>query len=147
MYLDSTASFFLFLLITTVLNKVALLCLNRSLGRVIQLSPNTRAARRAPSGHLGQQRCPADAAVRVLLLKVSVHSATAGEAVCKILEEVTAEDHVYPRVAAAVETGKERRQSHCCVLRIYRTEEGERLLICKTSGVGLAAREAANVNS
>ena len=92
--------------------------LNRGLGRIVQLSPVRRAARGAPIGHLCQQRCPADTAVRVLLLEFSVHPETAREAVHEILEEVTTEDHVYPRVTAAVETGKERRQSHCCVLRI-----------------------------
>lgn len=40
----------------------------------------------------------------------------------EILEEVATEDHVNPWVAAAVETGKERRQSHCCVLRICGTD-------------------------
>lgn len=36
----------------------------------------------------------------------------------EILQEVTTEDHVYPRVTAAVETGKQRREIHRCVLRI-----------------------------
>lgn len=92
--------------------------LNGGLGRIVQLPPVASAASGTPIGHLSQQRRSADAAVRVLLLEVSVHFAAAGEAVHKILEEVTTEDHVYPRVTAAVETGKERRQSHCCVLRI-----------------------------
>lgn len=80
--------------------------------------PVTRAVRRTAIGHPGQQRGSADAAVRVLLLVFSAQLAAAGEAVQKILQEVAAEDHVNPRVAAAVETGKECRQSHCCVLRI-----------------------------
>lgn len=40
-----------------------LLSLNIGLGRVVQLSPDARAARRAAIVHLGQQRGPADAAV------------------------------------------------------------------------------------
>lgn len=101
---------------------MCLLRLNGGLGRVVQLPPVTGAARGAPISHLSQQRRSAEAAVRVLLLEVAVHFGAAGEAVHEILQEVAAEDHVYPRVTAAVETGKERRQSHCCVLRIWRTE-------------------------
>lgn len=40
----------------------------------------------------------------------------------KVLQEVAAEDHVDPRVAAAVEAGQQRRQGHRSVLRIWRTE-------------------------
>lgn len=105
---------------------MSLLGLNGGLGRIVQLSPVASAASRAPVGHLGEQRGSADAAVRVLFLELGVHFVAEGEAVHKILEEVTAEDHVYPRVAAAVETGKERRQSHCCVLRIWRKKREER---------------------
>lgn len=118
MYLDATDTHFHSHPSKQSCLAVCSLCLNGGLGRIVQLFPVARTARRAPIGHLSQQRCSAETAVRVLLLEVGVHSEAAGEAVHKILEEVTTEDHVYPRVAAAVETGKERRQSHCCVLRI-----------------------------
>lgn len=99
-----------------------LLCLGGGFWRVLQLLPVTRAVSRTPIGHPGQQRGPADAAIWVFLLVFGVQFSAAGEAVHKILQEVAAEDHVNPRVAAAVETGKECRQSHCCVLRIWGTE-------------------------
>ena len=121
MYLDARHSFFLNSHSSKKEKKclaVIFLWLNGGFGRIVQLSPVCGAACWAPIGHLSQQRCPADTAVRVLLLEVSVHPEAAREAVHEILEEVTAEDHVYPGVTAAVETGKERRQSHCCVLRI-----------------------------
>lgn len=92
--------------------------LNGGLRRTFQLPPVARTACRAPIGHLCQQRCSAEAAVRVLLLDVCARFVAAGEAVHKVLQEMTAENHVYPRVTAAVETGKKCRQSHCCVLRI-----------------------------
>lgn len=97
---------------------VCSLCLDGGLWGVVLLPPVARTARRAPIGHLGQQRGPPEAGVRVLLLEVGVHLEAAREAVHEVLEEVAAEDHVYPRVAAAVETGEQRGQSHCCVLRL-----------------------------
>lgn len=104
-----------------------LLHLIGGLWRIVQFSPSARAGCRTPIGHLGQQCGSAEAAVRILLFEVSVHFHAAGQAVHEILQEVTAEDHVYPRVAAAVETGKQRRESHRCVLRIYRTQRKSKI--------------------
>lgn len=108
------------------LSNMCLLCLNRGLGGIIQLSPVAGTTCWAPIGHLSQQSRSAEATVWVFFLEVGVDFAATREALHKILEEVATEDHVYPRVTAAVETGKECRQRHCCVLWIWRTERGRR---------------------
>lgn len=117
-------------LVSTLLNLIG------GLWRIVQFSPKARAGCWTPIGHLGEQRGSAEAAVRILLFEVSVHFHAAGQAVHKILQEVTAEDHIYPRVAAAVETGKQCRESHRCVLRIYRTKRKWKIL--KASGADMA---------
>lgn len=46
----------------------------------------------------------------------------------KVLQEVAAEDHVDPGVAAAVQAGQQRRQGHRCVLGLWRTDKGGKII-------------------
>ncbi len=85
---------------------------------MIELFPGARATRGAAVDDLGEQRGSPYAAVRVLLPEALLDLVAAGEAVSEILQEVSAENHVDPRVTAAVQTGQQRRQSDGRVLRI-----------------------------
>ncbi len=85
---------------------------------MVELFPGARAARGAAVDDLGEQRGSAEAAVRVLLPEALLDLVAAGEAVSEILQEVSAETHVDPRVTAAVQTGQQRRESDGRVLRI-----------------------------
>lgn len=68
----------------------------------------------------GQQRGPADAAVRILVVEPVSQVATARQAAGKVRQQVTAEDHVDPGVAAAVEAGQQGGERHSGILRVCR---------------------------
>ena len=67
-----------------------------------------------------QQRGPTDAAVRILLVELISQPVATWQAAKKVREEVAAEDHVNPGVAAAVEARQQGRECDDGVLRICR---------------------------
>lgn len=93
--------------------------------RRIEVSEGLREARALQAG---QQRGPADAAVRVLVAEPVPERAAARQAAGEVGQEVTAEDHVDPGVAAAVEAGQQGGERHRGVLRVCRETQRRRFM-------------------
>lgn len=82
-------------------------------GDGVEISERLREARTLESG---QQRCPANAAVRVLVDELAPQGTATRQAAGEVGEEVPTEDHVDPGVAAAVEAGQQGGERHGGVL-------------------------------
>lgn len=98
----------------------------RDLRTVLGVDVPERRLRQPRPVQARQQRGAADAAVRVLRRQLGPQAAATRQAAGEVGEQVAAEDHVDPGVAAAVEAGQQGGQRHDGVLRFCEGGGGKR---------------------